>query len=418
MGQINRNNNRITIDGDYADNNLHYLLATIHKAVEVSGYQDLILDFSACTKAFPSSMLATCAQVMSKRENGIDFQLVLPTDQKINRLFNNTNWAYLLDPGMNRPSTFQGYTQVPALQYKNPEQQHASVNQIVNAILGAIPNMERSSFAAFEWSINEITDNVLTHAESNIGGIVQVSTFIRNKKIVQFLVADAGQTIPKTLRSTHSEISSDLDALDQAIREGVTRDKNIGQGNGLFGSFQICSHCKGEFQVESGHAKLYYSDSRGLHIKNENVPYDGTLVIASIDFSKPELLEEALRFGGDRHVPVDFVETNYEGANSEEITFVMKNEAKSFGTRPAGTPIKTRLSNLYKMSNGNKIYIDFDGVPLISSSFADEAFGKLFVDIGPLGFMQNFQFINVSQTVRQLIDKAIAQRIAATHGSG
>lgn len=416
MSQINRNNNRITVDGDYADNNLHYLLATIHKAVEVSGYQDLILDFSKCTKAFPSSMLATCAQVMSKREDGIDFQLVLPEDQKINRLFNNANWAYLLDPRMHRPSTFQGYTQVPAIQYKNPEQQHSSVNRIVNAILGAIPDMERSSFAAFEWSINEITDNVLTHAESCIGGIVQVSTFIKNKKIVQFLVADAGKTIPKTLRSTHPEIASDLDALDQAIREGVTRDKNIGQGNGLFGSFQICSHCKGEFQVESGHAKLYYTDTRGLHIKNENVPYDGTLVIASIDFSKPELLEEALQFGGERYVPVDFVETNYEGEYSEEILFVMKNEAKSFGTRPAGTPVKNRLNNLYKMSNGNKIHIDFDGVPLISSSFADEVFGKLFVDIGPLGFMQSFQFINVSQTVRQLIDKAIAQRMAVTHG--
>ena len=417
MGQIDRVNNRITIEGDYADNNLHYLLATIHKAVEDIGFQDLILDFSKCNRAYPSSMLATCAQVMSKRDQGVDFQLILPEDKKTSRLFNNTNWAYLLDPRMHRPSTFQGYTQVPAIQYKNPEEQHSSVNRIVNAILGAIPDMERSSFAAFEWSINEITDNVLTHAESSIGGIVQVSTFIKNKKVVQFLVADAGSTIPKTLRNTHNEISSDLDALDQAIREGVTRDKNIGQGNGLFGSFQICSHCKGEFQVESGHAKLYYSDKNGLHIKNENVPYDGTLVIASIDFSKPELLDEALQFGGKRYVPVDYVETNYEADDSERILFVMRQEAKSFGTRPAGTPIKTRLNNLYKMSNGNKVFIDFDGIPLISSSFADEAFGKLFAEIGPLGFMQSFEFINISQTVRQLIDKAIAQRIAVTYGS-
>jgi uncharacterized protein YgfB (UPF0149 family) len=88
MGRITRTSNRISIVGDYTDNNLHYLLATIHKAIEKSGYQDLIIDFNRCDTAYPSTMLATCAQVMSKREQGIDFQLVLPEVKKLNRLFN------------------------------------------------------------------------------------------------------------------------------------------------------------------------------------------------------------------------------------------------------------------------------------------------------------------------------------------
>lgn len=415
MGTITRSNNKITIEGDYADNNLHYLLATIHKAVENHGYQDLILDFSKCISAFQSSMLATCAQVMCKRTSNIDFQLILPKKDSLARLFNNANWSYLLDPRRHRPSKFQGHTQVPAIQYTNSEEQHSAVNRIVNAILGAIPDIERSSFAAFEWSLNEITDNVLTHAESPIGGIVQVSTFQKNKKIVQFLVADAGETIPKTLRSTHLDIPSDLVALDKAIREGVTRDKSIGQGNGLYGSYEICSHCKGEFRIESGHAKLISDKSGSLRMRDEKIPYDGTLVVASIDFSRPELLEEALQFGGETYTPVDYVETNYEAENSEKLSFIMKDEADSFGSRPAGTPVRNRLHNLYTMSNGNKIFINFEGIPIVSSSFADEVFGKLFVEIGPLGFMQNFEFLNISQTVRKLIDKAISQRIATTN---
>jgi anti-anti-sigma regulatory factor len=417
MGNILRNSNIITVEGDYSDANLHYFLATIHKAVEEFGYQDLILDFSRCSTAFPSSMLGTCAQIMHRRTTGVGFKLVLPENQKLARLFHNANWAFLLEPENHPQSKFHGYTQVAATQYLDPEEQHSAVNRIVNAILGAIPDMERSSFAAFEWAINEITDNVLTHAKSSIGGIVQVSTFKKMKKLVQFLVADAGESIPKTLRTTHTDLTSDLDALDVAIREGVTRDKAIGQGNGLFGSYQICSHCKGSFQIESGHAKLTYSDKSGLHIRNERIPYDGTLVIASIDFSRPDLLDEALQFGGERYAPVDYVETNYEAEDCEKLLFVMKNESKSFGTRPAGTPIRNRLNNLYKMSNGQKIFIDFNDIPIVSSSFADEVFGKLFVEIGPLGFMQSFEFLNISQTVRQLIDKAIAQRIAVTHGN-
>ncbi len=412
MGIIERNNQVINIAGDYPDQSLHYLLAKIHNAIVKAEYQDIIIDFSKCTSAFPSSMLATCAQIMKYREAGIGVITVLPEKKELSRLFLNANWAHLLDPDRYESSTFRGHTQVPATQYKNPKEQHEAVNRIVNAILGAVPDIERSSFAAFEWSINEITDNVLTHAESPIGGLVQVSTFQRAKRIVQYIVADSGKSIPKTLRETHNELSSDTDALDKAIREGVTRDKSIGQGNGLFGSFQICCHCKGEFKVDSGYGCLKYTEKNGLHIKKETVPYDGTVVIASIDFSNPSLLEEALKFGGERYSPIDYVEMKYENLDDEKLIFVMKDESSSFGSRPAGTPVRNRLNNIYNMTGSGKIYVDFIDIPIISSSFADEVFGKLFAEIGPLGFMQRFEFMNISQTVRQLIDKAIAQRMA------
>jgi hypothetical protein len=46
------------------------------------------------------------------------------------------------------------------------EDQQTAVNRIADAILGAIPDMDRADFAAFEWAISELTDNVLTHSES------------------------------------------------------------------------------------------------------------------------------------------------------------------------------------------------------------------------------------------------------------
>lgn len=127
---------------------------------------------------------------------------------------------------------------------------------------------------------------------------MQVSTFQRVKKRVEYIVVDAGVGIPRTLRQSHPALSSDAAALEQAIREGVTRDKSIGQGNGLFGSYQICSHSMGSFQLESGHGKLAFSEREGLRVSSEKVPFDGTLVMAQINFSDPRLLEEALRFGG------------------------------------------------------------------------------------------------------------------------
>lgn len=358
-------------------------------------------------------MLSLCAQILAYRKAGIDFSLIPPDDKKLLNLFQNTSWAHYLDPRQFDPSSFRGHSRVPATQYQSPEDQQLAVNRIINVILGAIPDMQRSDFAAFEWSVNEITDNVLVHSDSKIGSLVQVSTFQEFKKQVQFVVADAGVGIPKTLREGHPELTSDTDALHMAIREGATRDKKIGQGNGLFGSYEICSKSNGRFAIHSGHAGLEFDEKRGLSISDERIPYNGTLVVATIDFSQPKLLENALKFKGQKYTPVDFIETEYEKSDDGHIHFILNEESVSFGSRVAGKPIRTKLSNLLKMGGNEKIYIDFSGVPLMSSSFADEAFGKLFLEAGAVNFMQRFEFINVMNTVQQLIDKAIAQRMSA-----
>ncbi len=410
-GTIERNGNEVVVVGDLDD--FHRLLSQIHAAIEKAGYQDLVLNLESCTSAFQNSMLSVCAQVMAYRNAGIAFHLKPPASAKLRNLFRNTGWGYFLDPRQFDPSNFRGHSRIPATQYTSPAEQQTAVNKIVNVILGVIPDMQRADFAAFEWAVNEITDNVLVHSQSPIGGLVQVSTFEKYRKQVQFVVADAGLGIPVTLRQGHPEIRSDTEALDRAIREGVTRDKKIGQGNGLFGSYQICSMSHGFFGVHSGHARLEYKDNTGLSITNERVPYSGTLVVATIDFSKPKLLEDALRIKGQKYRPIDFVETEYERNGDGKIVFILSKETNSFGSRIAGKPIRTKLSNLLRMGEAEKIYIDLDGIPLMSSSFADEAFGKLFLEAGPVAFMQRFEFVNVMDTVQHLINKAIAQRMAA-----
>jgi len=412
MGVVFRDKNRLNFQGEFGLTELTRPLAGLHHAVQNAGYTELVLDFSKCTAAFAAPMLALCAQVMRLRTAQIDVEIALPNDSKLARLFVNANWAHFLAPSNNPESRFKGFTQVPAIQFRNAEEQQRAVNRIVNAILGAIPDLDRGDLKALEWSVNEITDNVLNHAQSKIGGLVQVSTFQRGRKRIEYIVADAGVGIPATLRETHPEIDSDTAALDQAIREGITRDKSIGQGNGLFGSYEICSHSKGFFQVESGYAKLVFTERDGLHVSTEKVPYEGTLVAAQINFSVPQLLEEALRFGGEKHTPIDFVELRYEQSDGKDALFLMKQEASSFGSRAAGAPVRNKLANLVRMCKGQRIQIDFVDVPLVSSSFADEVFGKLFLELGPLTFMQRFEFRNVDTTVKKLVDKAIAQRMA------
>ena len=146
---------------------------------------------------------------------------------------------------------------------------------------------------------------------------------------------------------------------------------------------------------------------------NESIPFDGTYIVATIDFSEPNLLGEALRFGGNKYNPVDYVETKYEGSDDGKIIFKLTEESASFGSRVSGKLIRTKLSNILHMTQNRKVCIDFEGIPIISSSFADEAFAKLFLEAGAVEFMQKFEFINAMETIKHLINKAINQRVSS-----
>ena len=148
----------------------------------------------------------------------------------------------------------------------------------------------------------------------------------------------------------------------------------------------------------------------GLHIDRQNVPYNGALIIGSIRYSQPVDLSDALRFGGRKYIPVDFVDMSYATNEDGSLTFRLKDESAGFGSRSAGEPIRKKLMNLAGMAPREKIRLDFSDVPLVSSSFADEVFGKLFIELGPITFAQRFTFENIDDLVAQLIDKAVSQR--------
>jgi hypothetical protein len=126
-----------------------------------------------------------------------------------------------------------------------------------------------------------------------------------------------------------------------------------------------------------------------------------------------QTIEEALNIKTRHFPPVDMIELKYETTNDGNIIFVLKNESDSFGSRNAGTPVRNKLKNLVCFMEDKKVVVDFSGINLVSSSFADEVFGKLFLDLGPLNFSTRLEFTNVDATVKLLIDKAILQRMAA-----
>ena len=408
---LGRERNRITIAGDFGIQDVRKVFAVIHETVEIRGHSDIDFDFALCTAAFSSAMLPLCAHVMRLRESRIDFQLTLPREERLNRLFRSTGWAHFLCPrDHDYPHRNNLSRQLPAACYSTHEEQESLLNELLEKLLSVIPNFNRSAFAAVEWALNEISDNVLNHSDSSIGGLLQLSVFDLARHRVEFTISDAGSGVPATLRGAKPDIGNDVDALLEAVKSGVTRNAVDFQGNGLYGSLEICRVGGGKFSMNAGNAALICS---GDHVaaRRESVPFTGTTIDALIDFSEPSLLERALSIDGRIHDPVDYIELQYEQDGLRSIPFKLTEQAFSFRSRPAGKPVRVKLGNIIQACPGQSIYVDFSGISVISSSFADEVFGKIFFELGPMRFMQTVRMVNVSPTVQALIDRAITQRM-------
>jgi len=86
--------------------------------------------------------------------------------------------------------------------------------------------------------LNEISDDVLNHSDSSIGGLLQLSVFDPARHRVEFTVSDVGNGVPKTLRAERPEIDNDVDALLESVKSGVAR--NITERHSLSPQFHTC----------------------------------------------------------------------------------------------------------------------------------------------------------------------------------
>ena len=405
--QITRNGSGVQFSGDQRWPDLRNACATLYETIEVRGFRDVTLDFSACTAITQALMLPVIPIISKYRYDGVGFYCVRPEDERLRRLFDNANWSHFISPEVYDASRHEG-GHVPALNYADSPE-FGILDHVMDLILESL-QPDRQTLKAVEWSLWEIMDNVYSHAESTVGGFVQATAFQQGNQ-VEFIVADDGMGIPQSMG-----ISDHTRALQESINEGVTRDSTRNAGNGLYGSFRVAALSDGgQFDLHSLHGHLYTDVEGNVVTRSENVPYKGTSVRCRIGLNDVNLLDKALRFGGQPHDPgFDSIERRYE-IDEGKVVLNLKNEAHGdVGSRRSGIRVRSKIVNVLSMHQ--TLGIDFAGLGVISSSFADEVFGRLFCEIGPRSFMTRIELRNVDQTVDRLIDRAIVQRTRLGNG--
>lgn len=382
----------------------------VHILCDKKGYSDVTLDFTNAVPVRETFMVPAISTIMKYQCSGIEFQILLPQNDAGKSIFHNANWAHLISPAEHASSTYDRGQHLPASTYSDANSQSVAADQIMSLVIKAV-EIDRSRLKALEWAVYEITDNVLNHAQSPIGGVVQATSFeTEGKRFIEFVVADGGIGV-----STSLNIKEDIKALEQAIQEGVTRNTQTNQGNGLYGTFRVCTLSGGRFEIHSQRGTLVAEGMDKIRTKKWSGPlYPGTFVVCRVGCDNEQLIEEALTFGGREHEPAfDYLEKRFEDPISDIFNFDMKTESKSFGSREYGISVRTQIQNLLNADHSQPIVINFDGIEIISSSFADEVFGRLFVSAGPMSFLSRLHFKNTNRSIRAVIDRAIMQRAAA-----
>lgn len=154
------------------------------------------------------------------------------------------------------------------------------VNWIANRI-----GVQNATLGNIEMCLGEIFNNIRDHSTENIGCIY--AQHYPNKNKLVFTIADFGVGIPDNIRKLNRELN-DSEALNQAIREGVTSKtspRNLGAGLHTLIK-NIVDGTKGSVHIHSGYGILNASGGKdGIEVDSHLTQgyYPGTFLEVVID---------------------------------------------------------------------------------------------------------------------------------------
>ncbi|KAA3638335.1 MAG: DUF4325 domain-containing protein [Armatimonadetes bacterium] len=376
-----------------------YFLRQLDSA-RLSGETRLEVDFGKVTFFYPDGMAPFVATTRHLVNNGWGVGVIPPRQKDLIDYWQTVGWlAGIRDE---KAPLGTGSTYVPLTPYTSGEE----LNSFIRSALDLMSKSQAFSdgvLLAFEWALNEIADNVLVHAESSEPGWLQMTSY-PNKNEVEFVVVDTGRGIRSTLSPAFPDIDSDIGALMKAIEKGTTRNREIGQGNGLSGTLRIARSAGGWANLHSGRGLLRLME--GEPQSGEDAPHQGVVVTLTLPTSQPIDIAEAL-WG---HVPVPAFEMEYLGDHG--IEFTLGAEATNFGNRSTGERLRFKLRNIMAQHPDEPVIVDFQGVDLMSASFADEFIAKLVKELGYVAFFGRFRFRHLSEFSAQTLDTVIGQRMS------
>lgn len=367
------------------------------------GYYDFQIDFSEIDAAFPNAVTPIAGILEYLKENSISFD------------FDGVP-QIIIQNKMLKPAFYIKSPQSEANHILNKVWKFSTSDDVAKLVDTYIDELQKCDrfhkgmLDSVEWALNEVMDNVIQHSDSSHGYVMgQLHT---NRKYIVFTIFDTGQGIYNSLRQSVHAPRNTIDAITLAIKEEVTRDKKIGQGNGLYGLHSIIKQGKGRLVITSGTGSYMYNNG---DVKTfDRIPQLSkispcTIVDFQLDYSVDLSLDKALVFRGKQYNIINLRIENLEDEQGN-IVYKIKEHAEGTGTREAAIRVKNEIFNILQ-TKPKIIILDFEGVAVVSSSFADELIAKLLLELGLFQFNNIIRLKGLDNSQQNILQRSVIQRL-------
>lgn len=362
-----------------------------------------------CTKknisVFPDACLPIVgAMEFFKREYGFTFEIHVPNGSYLKK-------CHFDEPLCLTPEQIeQCKTPLDKVFAYSDYKQVAYLTQAYIDCISRTTVCKEGVFDGLFWCINEVMDNVLTHSRVSTGYIMG-QYHLRTKRLA-ICVCDNGIGIQKSFEESIHNPATELDSITLALQEGVGDGQ--GQGNGLFGLYQIVIENGGSLTITSGKSSVMFKE--GQMNKYSNVPvlsenYARTVVDFQLDLSQKIDITSALSsIGGIEGFDIRIDNMIQD---DDSVKYNVFENCSGTATRKAGAELRNDVLNVF-LRTQTPIVLDFTGVRAVSSSFVDEFIAKLMVELGPVKFNQAFKIVGMNQTIEHLCNRSIGMRMQQT----
>lgn len=283
-----------------------------------------------------------------------------------------------------------------------------TTNEILELVLHQFEN-GREFVSALEWVVYETIDNIRLHADTSVPGAVCAQHF-PSKRRMSVAICDVGQGITSSLKDQLEPWEGTGDAIKKALERGVTRDKEVGQGNGLPGTLEIAEANGGTFRLWTN--DVVYDIEKGEEKGFQKRPsVDGTGVVVRFDTTNPVHPSDTfLGQPGWTYIKDEAQRLNLDGRVK------VAKDCISTGTREPAKRLRRRIQSLLPDMN-RPLVLDFKDVGSASSSFLDELIGRLIDTLGQETFDQKIRLVNMPDDMVDMANVVIGQRVGNDRSS-
>lgn len=303
------------------------------------------------------------------------------------------------------------------LKYEDEARAHLIADRFMKSLTDLVI-CEKGVIDTLNWCVYEVLDNVFQHSRA-ASGYVMMQVHTSNRTCV-IAVTDTGRGIHRAMVDAAQGSSVDParvrtadSAIRHALEQGVTSKGKLNQGNGLHGLRRAVQINGGLLTVRSGRGSWVYADGEeSVNLDNDRPLLDAesshsTTVDWRLNCATPVSINEALGMASSSGAVTDslLADEGYYRVDAAELEEMV-------GSRAQGKEVRTRLQN-YLSAGADQLVLDLAGIPLVSSSFADEVFGKLALELGELDYRRKVFLDGASPVNRGLIERAIELRLAS-----